>query len=718
MTTLELPIAGMDCAACARKAQRALLKVSGVSNAAVLLNAGKAVVELDPQLVTATELRVAIERVGFSVPMPQPDDNKTSFTAEARTLHRRMFTVLGVLFGLILFVVVIGQGLGVLGAVTERVPWWAGSLIVLAFGYPIFINVIRSALRWEITSHTLMSVGALAALAIGQWATAGVVVFFMRVGEFTERFTNEKARGLLKELTSLAPQTVRVVRDSVERELPIGEAVPGDVVVVRPGERVPVDGILIEGQATIDRAAITGESMPVEVEQGCLVHAATLVQLGFIKLRAERVGRDTTFARTIRLVEEAEANRGSVQRVADRFSAWYLPIVTTIALLTYLLSGNVLATVSVMVVACSCSFALATPIAMMATIGAAARRGLLIKGGKYVELLATADVLLVDKTGTLTTGKPQITDVVPLGRLDEGALLALTATAERYSEHPLAGAVLLEAGRRGLPIGDPERFEAIPGRGVRVVVDGQRVEVGNRRFIAAGGASSLANSLESQGKTLLFVLLDGELCGMLAAMDTVRPEVAEALDAVRRLGIERIELLTGDNERTAVAIAKPFGIGSRADLLPEDKIMAVRQLQQQGHRVVMIGDGVNDAPALAQADVGIAMGGGTDVALEAANIVLMRNDWRLVARCLRHRAAYHGRCEGEHRLHRNLQCRWTVARRRRHSSADLCGRRPVHPRHRHPGQFLTPHPVRFKMFIYFGIVDQIINTACFWYTFS
>ncbi|MCL4185861.1 MAG: heavy metal translocating P-type ATPase, partial [Burkholderiaceae bacterium] len=287
------------------------------------------------------------------------------------------------------------------------------------------------------------------------------------------------------------------------------------------------------------------------------------------------------------------------------------------------------------VVACSCSFALATPIAMMASVGAAARQGLLIKGGKVIEALVGCDVMLVDKTGTLTTGRPRITDVVPLGERDEAALLRLAATTERHSEHPLAEAMRTLAAQRQMTAAEPARFEALPGRGVRAVIDGQTVEIGNRRLLAAGAevgnVAEIAERLEAEGKTMLFMAVDGELAGLFAAQDTLRSEVADALAAVRAAGIGRIELLTGDNERTAAAIAGSLGLGYRAGLLPEDKIGIVREWQQKGHRVVMVGDGVNDAPALAQADVGIAMGGGTDVAMEAAHIVLMREDWRLVA---------------------------------------------------------------------------------------
>ncbi|WP_112310448.1 heavy metal translocating P-type ATPase [Pseudogemmobacter bohemicus] len=631
MTTLELPIGGMDCSACAKKVQRAVSKMPGVSKIEVLLNAEKAVIEIDPKQVTREALQAMIERVGFTVPQVEEPD----YVKQGNDFQRQMFMVLGLVFGVILLLVVAGEGLGLFDAVTDRVPMWAGTLVVVAFGASIFWGVIKSAMRLEVTSHTLMSIGAVAALVTGQWATGAIVIFFMRIGVFVERFTSEKARKLLKELNALAPTMARVERDGEEVEIPVEQVVVGDTIIVRPGERVPVDGTVIDGQATFDQAAITGESMPVEAEAGDRVFAATLAKLGHVRLRAERIGRDTTFGRTVKLVEEAEANRGEMQLLADKFSAWYLPVVIVIALLTYYLSGNVMAVVAVLVVACSCSFALATPIAMMASIGAAAKRGLLIKGGKYVEAIRAADVVLVDKTGTLTTGKPQITDIVSFDGRSQEELLQLAATAERHSEHPLAEAVRLHAREQGVRAGEPERFEAVPGKGIKAVIGGQAVDIGNRRLVAVDENQPDIARLESEGKTLLILAVDGKPAGIIAAMDTVRPEVGTAIEEIRKLGITRIELLTGDNARTATAIAGPLGIGFQANLLPEDKIRVVREYQAKGHRVVMVGDGVNDAPALAQAEVGIAMGGGTDVAMEAAHIVLMREDWGLVADCFR-----------------------------------------------------------------------------------
>ena len=336
---------------------------------------------------------------------------------------------------------VIGEWFGLFEQITEQVPWPIGVAIVLIGGYPIFRNVIRATLRRQVISHTLMTLGVIAALVVGQWATAAVIVFFMRVGDYAENFTTERARRAVKDLTAMAPQTARVERDGQEVELPIAEVQVGDTVVVRPGEKIPVDGDVIDGQATVDQATITGESMPVEVGSGASVFAATIARLGHLRVRATHIGADTTFGRVIKMVEEAEAHRADIQRVADKFSAYYLPVVAGIATLTFLISRNPLSTAAVLVVACSCSFALATPIAMLASIGAGAKRGLLIKGGKYLELLARADVLLIDKTGTLTLGKPQVTDVIALNGLPESEILALAASAERYSEHPLAEAV-------------------------------------------------------------------------------------------------------------------------------------------------------------------------------------------------------------------------------------------------------------------------------------
>ncbi|MFW6182981.1 MAG: heavy metal translocating P-type ATPase [Chloroflexota bacterium] len=637
--TVELPITGMDCAQCASHVKQALETVPGVDSADVLLGAEKAVVRLDERRVERAALQQAVEKAGYGLGQSagQRDDDEETDGAELAALSsaRPLLTVLGLVFGVVLVVVVVGEWLGLLDAVTERIPWPLMLAAIMLAGYPIFRNVLRAARRGNIISHTLMTVGMLAAIAVGEWTAAAVVVFFMRLGDYVESFTSERARGALKDLTAMAPRTARVERPGGAVEVPVEEVQPGDVVVVRPGEKIAVDGVVIEGSATVDQATITGESMPVEAGAGSQVFAATIARLGSLRVRAERVGAETTFGRVIRMVEEAEANRADVQRVADKFSGYYLPVVLGVAVLTFLLSGNALATAAVLLVACSCSFALATPVAMMASIGAAARRGLLIKGGKYLEALAEADVLLIDKTGTLTLGQPQITDVFPLNGVGEDEMLALAASAERDSEHPLAEAVRRQAAARGLSLPDSEAFSATPGVGVTARVNGARVTVGSRRVLGDAAPPEESAALEAEGKTLLYVVREGRPVGLMAAADTVRPETPEAVAALASLGIRRVELLTGDNERTAAALAQALGVAYQAELLPEDKIDIVRRYQAQGHRVVMVGDGVNDAPALAQADVGIAMGAaGTDVAIEAAHIALMRDDWMLVPQAI------------------------------------------------------------------------------------
>jgi Cd2+/Zn2+-exporting ATPase/Cu+-exporting ATPase len=633
LRTLEIPISGMDCAECTQHVQHAIEKLSGVHSVDVFLSTEKAVVRLDPAQVDLPSIRSAVQGAGYDVPA---SDSPAPAPVSMDDFNRRLTILLVGVFVIILGVVIFGEGLGLFDFLNDLVPFPLGVMFVVAGGYPVFMNVIRAALRRQAISHTLMTLGVIAALTVGQWVTAALVVVFMRIGDYVENFTTESARRAVRELTSLAPQTARVERGGVEMEVPVGEVKLGETVIVRPGERIAVDGEVVGGQATIDQSAITGESMPVEAASGTRVYAATIAKLGSLRIRTERAGVDTTFGRVVKMVEEAEAHRADVQRLADKFSAWYLPVVTMIAALTFLISRNPLSTAAVLLVACSCSFALATPVAMLASVGASARRGLLIKGGKYLELLARADVLLVDKTGTLTLGQPRVTDVVSLNGLSRAEVLSLAASAERYSEHPLAEAIRTLAREEKVALIEPEKFEAVPGNGVQAIVNSRQVRVGNRRMIPSAVSLPIAADLEAQGKTLLFMECDGQLAGMFAAADTLRSEVPLALAEARSLGIRHIELITGDNEQTASELSQKLGISHRASLMPENKIEVVKEYQAKGHIVVMVGDGVNDAPALAQADVGIAMGAaGADVAIEAAHIALMRDDWNLVPEILK-----------------------------------------------------------------------------------
>ncbi|MGW8251187.1 MAG: heavy metal translocating P-type ATPase, partial [Anaerolineales bacterium] len=515
LQTIEVPIEGMDCAECSMHVQKAIASLNGVDTVDVFLASEKAVIRLDMEQVDLPSIRKAVERAGYSV--PEATDSNQDRLPGYQDFTRPILKLLGLVFGIVLFVVVVGEWLGLFEVITSRVPWLVGVAVVLVGGYPVFIKVIRAALNRQVISHTLMTLGVIAALAVGEWATAAVVVFFMRVGDYVESFTADRARQAVRDLTRLAPQTARVERQGEEVEVLLEQVVPGDLVVVRPGEMIPVDGEVVGGQATVNQASITGESMPVEAGPGSKVYAATLVSLGSLQVRTTHVGPDSTYGRVIKLVEGAEAHKADVQLIADRFSAYYLPLVAGIAALTYLIRRDPLATAAVLVVACSCSFALATPIAMLASIGASAKRGLMVKGGKYLELLARADVLLIDKTGTLTLGKPQITDIVDIKNCELGirnleseslythmaspisphatpaaqflspdsqlAILQMAASAERYSEHPLAEAVRLDALQRGVKLFQPHEFEAVPGMGVLAVVDGQPVRVGSRRFV-------------------------------------------------------------------------------------------------------------------------------------------------------------------------------------------------------------------------------------------
>lgn len=626
ITTIEVPIKGMDCAGCVQSVQKALSALPGVQAADVFLTSEKAVLRIDPNQVTRNHIEQAVTDAGYTVPQTEAATAQTN--TMSGMLTRRVLTVFGLVFALVLIIVVFGEWLGLLESITEYVPAPIGWALVLLGGFPIFRNVIRAAMRRQVIAHTLMTVGVIAALVVGEWTTAAVIVLLMRVGDFAESFTADRARKVVKELIALAPQTARIERDGAEVEIPASEVEIGQIVIVRPGEKIPVDGEVTTGHATIDQAAITGESMPIEAATGTRVFAATIATLGSLRVRATSVGADTTFGRVVKMVEEAEAHRADVQRIADKFSAYYMPVVAAIAALTFIIRRDPLATAAVLVVACACSFALATPIAMLASIGAAAKRGVLIKGGKYIESLARADVLLIDKTGTLTLGKPKLVKIVPLNGHREPELLGLAAAVERDSEHPLAQAVRDAATLYSVSVPSAEAFESIPGIGVRANIDGHTITVGSHRSAAA---TTQATELEAQGNTLLYVSKDDQLIGLLAASDTMRAEVPLAIERVRKLGISQIELLTGDNERTAAAIAQPLGIDYQANLLPEDKIEVVKRHQAAGRVVVMVGDGVNDAPALAQANVGIAMGAaGSDVAIEAAHVALMREDWQLV----------------------------------------------------------------------------------------
>jgi len=629
---IELSVDQLDCADEAVQIQAALGRLAGVTRVRTSVSARKAFVTYDPSRVGPAEIRAAIERLGMTV-----REGRAPAGPRRASLPNLLGGVFVTVVALVALVGILGERLGLLEALTARIPSWLAVAAVLVGGFPIFRNVLRAFRNRTVTSHALMTLGILGALSIGQYAAAAVIVFFMRFADFLEGFTTERSRQAIKELLKLTPETARVEREGREVEVPAEEVRKGEVVLVKPGERIPVDGRVLAGHASANQAPITGESIPVEKGVGDPVFAATICERGVLRVQTERVGAETTFGRILRLVEEAEATKAPVQRFADRFTAYYIPVVLAAAGVTYLLGRNPSAAVAVVLVACSCAIAMATPTVVLASVGRAARRGIIVKGGRYLEALAKVDTVIMDKTGTVTFGAPRVTEIVSLNDLPEVELVARAATAERYSEHPVATAVLMEARARGLTVATPDGFGVLPGEGVVARLGEGELACGNERLMERRGvkvslsALDAVRTLEAQGRTVVYVAEGSALVGLIAVADTLRPEVSETLGRLRTLGIRRFLLLTGDNERVARALAAELGVQHRAECLPEEKIEVVKQLQSEGSVVAMVGDGINDAPALAQADVGIAMGAaGTDAAIEASHVALMRDDWHLV----------------------------------------------------------------------------------------
>jgi Cd2+/Zn2+-exporting ATPase/Cu+-exporting ATPase len=628
--TLELTVAELDCADEAQQIQGALGRLHGVVDVRTAVSTRKAVIAYDPERVDSEAIREAIRALGMTV-----TDAREPVGRRRRSPADLLGWAFVSLVAVVVLVGILGERLGLVEAIVELIPPWVAVLAVLAGGYPIFRNVLRALRTRHVTSHALMTLGIVGALAIGQYAAAAVIVFFMRLADFIEGYTAERSRQAIRELLKLAPETARVEREGREVEVSAEQVSRGEVVLVKPGELISVDGTVLEGRASVNQAPITGESVPVEKQPGDHVFAATICERGALRLRTERVGADTTFGQIIRLVEEAEASKAPVQRFADRFTGYYIPVVLAAAVSTYAVGGSASAAVATVLVACSCAIAMATPITVLAAIGQSARRGIIIKGGRYLEALAKVDTVVMDKTGTLTLGRPEITDVIALGGETEAVLLALAATLERRSEHPLAAGIVSAAEGRALMMHEAKEFEVYPGEGVGATVGEEPALCGTERLMARFGVDvptavrERVRALAEEGRSVVLVARGGRVIGLVALADTIRPEVPSALAALRALRVPGLLLLTGDRREVAAPVARRLGLDFEAEVLPEQKIRVVQRLQREGHIVAMIGDGINDAPALARADVGIAMGvAGTDAAIGAAHVTLMQDDWR------------------------------------------------------------------------------------------
>lgn len=518
------------------------------------------------------------------------------------------------------------------------VPFTVSGGIALAAtlfgGYTRFVSGFRDLYSRKITVNVFVTVALTATIAVGQFLSAALIVFIMAVVGAFESYTLDKTKKNIRGLLDFAPKMANVRHGTEEAAMLAAEVQIGDIVVIRPGERIPVDGIVVTGASSVNQAPITGESVPVEKTVGSEVFSATMNETGHLEVRTTRVGEDTTLARIVHLVEGAQGTRAPIQGIADRFTTWFLPVVLVIAAIGYLLSGKVLVFVSILLVACPCAFAIATPTAVTAGISNLARRGVLVKGGSFLELSGKLDTLLVDKTGTFTLGKPKVVEVIALPGYREVDVVLFAATGEKFSEHPLARAILDVARARDIAVPDPDEFRSETGMGITARSGDHNLIIGKPEFLALKGvhpgkeADDIVMQQMDLGRTVILVSRDSAVTGLIAIADEVRPGTAEAITALRKMGIKNIVMLTGDNAKVAKAVSDAIGVDSyQANLLPEQKLDVVTELQAKGQVVGMIGDGINDAPALAKADVGIAMGAsGTDVAIETADITLMKDD--------------------------------------------------------------------------------------------
>ena len=703
----KFDVGGMTCAACQAHVDRAVSKLDGVQSVAVNLLAGSMLVDYDPAQVTPDDICTAVDRAGYSAsPVSAGTEAAPSGSAQARSGAAHMESptkklevaasamrtrlIISIIFLIPLFYIGMGHMLGwpLPGIFTDHTHSMTLALTELVLLIPIvyvndayFINGFKSLVHGAPTMDALIAVGATASIAWSLYAmfimadqlaagqvheammtgmdnlyfeSAGTILSLVTVGKYLETRSKSKTGGAIEALIDLAPKTATVVaEDGAETTVDVDAILPGQVLRVRPGESIPVDGVVLEGSSAVDESALTGESIPVEKTAGDTVSAATVNRTGSFTFRATRVGADTSLAKIIQLVEAANATKAPIARMADKVAGVFVPVVFVISAVTFVtwtaLTGSVnealTSAVAVLVISCPCALGLATPVAIMVGTGKGAEMGILFKSAEALENLRSVGTVVLDKTGTVTRGKPAVTDIVVATRADgtpamsEKALLKLAAALERQSEHPLAEAIIAECETRGIVARMVEDFSAVPGRGVTAREGQNVITAGNVRLMNELGVTvpaGLAEQFAAEGKTPLFFAKNGELAGIIAVADEVKETSAGAIAALRSLGVD-VRMLTGDNRVTAEAIARRVGLTSEqviADVLPADKERHVRELQDAGGKVAMVGDGINDSPALARADVGLAIGTGADIAKEGADVVLMRSDLMDVARAI------------------------------------------------------------------------------------
>ncbi len=664
---ITIPIAGMTCASCSSAVERALNKLEGITKASVNFATERAVIQYDNNQVRISQIKQAIKKTGYE-PLELEIQQNVDQEAEKRqkdikTLWNKF--VISIIFALPLLYIAMGHMLGAplpafldphMNPLTFALVQLLLTLPVMVAGNKFYTVGFKALFRRSPNMDSLIAIGTSAAFLYGIYAviqilggnhdmamelyfeTAAVIITLILLGKYLEAVSKGKTSEAIKKLMGMQPKTALVIQDGKELIIPIEEVEVGDIVLVKPGEKIPVDGVIVEGYSAVDESMLTGESIPIEKHVGDTVIGGSINKNGSLQFQTTKVGKDTVLSQIIKLVEDAQGSKAPIAKMADIISGYFVPIVISIAIIASILwfvTGHstifsLTIFISVLVIACPCALGLATPTAIMVGTGKGAEYGVLIKGGEALETAHKIKTIVFDKTGTITEGKPKVTDIIVKGNITEEQLLSLAATAEKGSEHPLGEAIVRAQEEKNLPLKKMENFMSIPGRGIEVTIDGSNILLGNKKLMVekniAIDLESESNRLANEGKTPMYVAKDHVLVGIIAVADVVKENSRKAINRLHNMGIQ-VAMITGDNQRTAEAIAKEVGIDIvLAEVLPEDKANEVKKLQEKGQKVAMVGDGVNDAPALAQADVGIAIGSGTDVAMESADIVLMRSD--------------------------------------------------------------------------------------------